>query len=92
MCDSDALTRYIEITELERALAANGKHKDAKVLTPLRQDIKEYWAYAKIADSNLIFVDIGLGLYIEMTFEEAKKWTQDTVARINGKIDWLLHR
>ncbi|KAK9377601.1 uncharacterized protein V1513DRAFT_434717 [Lipomyces chichibuensis] len=82
----DALARYISTTKLHRSTRAD---KPTKILSPIQDGIQEYWVQAKVAPDANIFVNVGLGVYLEMPVDEAEQFVENVVLRINHRIGHL---
>ncbi|KAJ8103735.1 hypothetical protein POJ06DRAFT_242686 [Lipomyces tetrasporus] len=83
---SDALARYISTTKLHRSTSAD---KPTKILAPIQDGIKEYWAQAKVAPGANIYVDVGLGVYLEMSVDEAERFVESVIVRIDHRVNEL---
>ncbi|KAK9369854.1 hypothetical protein V1509DRAFT_619310 [Lipomyces kononenkoae] len=82
----DELGRYISATKMHRS--TNGG-KLTKVLSPIQDGIPNYWVLAKIAGDANLYVNVGLGVYMEMSVEEAEQFVENVIVRINHRIGYM---
>ncbi|KAK9234629.1 hypothetical protein V1525DRAFT_412452 [Lipomyces kononenkoae] len=82
----DELGRYVSATKIHRSTNAG---KPTKILSPIQDGIKDYWVQAKIASDATIYVNVGLGVYLEMSIEEAEQFVESVIVRLNRRIDYL---
>ncbi|KAK9477916.1 hypothetical protein V1514DRAFT_91866 [Lipomyces japonicus] len=91
LIDSNTLAQYVETTIKERSIAIeNGKpNKGTKLLTPVLDSAPDFLTYAKVEPNARIFVNIGTGAHLEMTFVEASIWIEKVITGINQRIEFV---
>ncbi|KAG6949395.1 hypothetical protein JG688_00014647 [Phytophthora aleatoria] len=76
---------YQELRELLQELAQNANKPDKSTLHTLMDVGERFHVRAKVLDTSLITVDIGLNFHVEMTVPEAQKFVQNHLIHLTEK-------
>ncbi|ODQ80695.1 hypothetical protein BABINDRAFT_166294 [Babjeviella inositovora NRRL Y-12698] len=81
-----SIIEYSQVLEyISNGLEA-GEHSYTEVLAPIDGEGREFWCQALTTPQGSIKVDIGGGVYMEMTALDAQAWILNTIKDLENKI------
>ncbi|KAK9463074.1 uncharacterized protein V1516DRAFT_620447, partial [Lipomyces oligophaga] len=81
----NGLLKYID-TSSQHIESSHHEAKPMQVISAIQPGLKDYWAQAEVASESKIFVEIGLGLYLEMSNYEARSWASSAKRAVESLI------